>query len=466
MITLHRKVEKARAAPQGGATVSRMPHRYRHSLALGLAQALLAGPLHEPGLAARLSAATGERGPWIALLVQAVATRYALSWPLLRPEALAERLLQEPAFEAAFAHGHVPRLRHYFLRNGKQLTPPLGLDEIALPALATIGDLASWLGIDADTLAWLTDAPARRRHAALPQQHHQCRWWPKRCGMRLLEVPRARLKAVQRRVHDGLLARVPPHEAACGFAPGRGVLDHARRHSGQAVLMRFDLRDFFGSVHAGRVHALFATLGYSPAVSRALTALLTSRVPEPYLMRWCDEGLIDHGHAARLRVAHLPQGAPTSPALANLCAFTLDLRLAALAQACGARYSRYADDLVISGGKGLAARRLQVEALVGAAARAEGFALQHRKTHCATRAGAQRVCGIVVNDHPNLPRAEFDRLKAVLHRCVVDGPRAHNRSGLADWRGHLIGRVAWARQVNPAKAARLSMLLAQIDWAR
>ena len=70
--------------------------------------------------------------------------------------------------------------------------------------------------------------------------------------------------------------------------------------------------------------------------------------------------------------------------------------------------------------------------------------MQHRKTHCATRAGAQRVCGIVINDKPNLPRAEFDHLKAVLHRCVIDGPQAQNRSGIADWRGHLIGRVSWA----------------------
>lgn len=183
-------------------------------------------------------------------------------------------------------------------------------------------------------------------------------------------------------------------------------------------------------------------------------------------MRWRDEGLIDHEHAARLRVAHLPQGAPTSPALANLCTFTLDLRLAALAQACGARYSRYADDLVISGGTGLGARRLQIEALVGAAVREEGFALQHRKTRCATRAGAQRVCGIVVNERPNLPRAEFDRLKAVLHRCVVDGPQAQNRRGIADWRGHLIGRVSWAQQVNPDKATRLSALLSRINWTR
>jgi RNA-directed DNA polymerase len=440
--------------------------RYRHSVALGLAQATLAGPLHHAGLAARLRAATGERGSWIDALAQAIANACVLSWPLQRAETLAERVLHEPAFLAAFSRAEVPRLVRYFLHPGKQLPPPLGLDQVALPALATVGDLAAWLGIDSNTLDWFANAPARRRHAPLTQQHYQWRWWPKREGVRVLEVPRARLKAVQRRILDGLLARVPPHEAACGFTRGRGLQDHAHQHAGQAVLLRFDLRDFFGSVNTSRVHALFATLGYSPQVNRALTALVTSRVPEPLLMRWRDERLIDHEHAARLRLAHLPQGAPTSPALANLCSFGLDLRLAALAQSCAARYSRYADDLVISGGKGLAARRLQLEALVGTAAREEGFALQHRKTHRATRAGAQRVCGLVVNEHPNLPRSEFDRLKAVLHRCVVDGPSTQNRMGIGDWRGHLIGRVSWALQVNPRKAARLSALLSRIDWTR
>ncbi len=427
---------------------------------------MLAGPLNEPGLAARLRAAAGEGGPWIETLAQTVARMYVLSWPLLRPEVLAESILKLPAFHNAFARAEPPRLRHYILRSGKQLPPPLGLDEVDPPDLPTVGDLASWLGLDTPTLDWFANAPARRRHDALHRQHYQWRWWPKREGVRVLEVPRARLKALQRRVLHGLLARVPVHEAAFGFVPGRGVLDHAREHVGQAVVMRFDLRDFFGSVRASRVHALFATLGYSTTVSRALTALLTSRVPEPFLGRWLDEGLIDREHAARLRVAHLPQGAPTSPALANLCAFNLDLRLAALARACGARYSRYADDLVISGSSGLAARRAQIETLVGAAAREEGFALQHRKTRCATRAGAQRVCGLVVNDRPNLPRVEFDRLKATLHRCVVDGPSTQNRAAVADWRGHLIGRVSWAAQVNPRKAERLSALLARIDWAR
>ncbi len=444
-----------------------MPDRYRRSIAVGLAQALLAGPCDADGLAARLRAASGESAPWVPMLAASVAQSCVMSWPWLRADDLAERLLREPAFDAAFDRPERSRIRRYILRPTAQCPPPLGLDGIGLPHPPTFGDLAAWLGLDAAALENFTALPARRRLGRLEDQHYRWRWWPKpQGGVRLIEMPRPRLKALQSRVLGGLLARVPPHEAACGFRAGRGVLDHARMHAGQSVVLGFDLRDFFASVRASRVHALFATLGYGREVARALTALVTSRVPQPVLQRLRDDGLIDQPQAMRWRDAHLPQGAPTSPALANLCLFNLDLRLDGLAKAMGARYSRYADDIALSGDRLLATRRDRIETLVGAAAREEGFRLNHRKTRCATRAGAQRLCGVVVNEHPNLPRSEFDRLKALLHRCVIDGPASQNTHAVVDWRGHLIGRVAWARQLNAAKATRLGALLDRIDWSR
>jgi RNA-directed DNA polymerase len=108
-------------------------------------------------------------------------------------------------------------------------------------------------------------------------------------------------------------------------------------------------------VRASRVHALFATLGYSESVARELTALCTTATPEPVLRRMVEEGGLTWTQMQRLRDPHLPQGAPTSPALANLCGFRLDLRLDGLAFVLGARYTRYADDIVFSGGAHLLA---------------------------------------------------------------------------------------------------------------
>ncbi len=144
----------------------------------------------------------------------------------------------------------------------------------------------------------------------------------------------------------------------------------------------------------------------------------------------------------------------------------LDLRLDGLAWALGARYTRYADDLVLSGGWHLRDARQRIERWVGRIAIDEGFALNHRKTRCLAAGRRQSVCSIVVNAHPNLPRDEFDRLKAILHRCATQGPAAQNREGHPQWQEVLRGRVAWAAQLNPAKAQRLQRLFGQIDWAR
>lgn len=431
---------------------------YRRQVALALARALLAGPPVADGLQARAAQALGRPRPALAALAQALAGHPPPGWDWLAAEALAERLLELPAFDDLFTGPDAPpRVRHYILRPPTQRPPPLGLHEQPRPAWPAPGDLAAWLGLDTEDLDWLSACPARRRTLPLHRQHYRFLLLGKRDGgLRLLEAPRPRLKQAQRQLLDGLLAQVPLHPAATGFRAGRSVVDHARHHAGQAVLLRFDLQDFFGHVHAGRVHALFTTLGYPAHTAQALTALCTCRTPEPVLERLREAGALDWRQAQRLRDPHLPQGAPTSPALANLACFRLDLRLQGLADSLQARYSRYADDIVLSGPPVLAARSAEIRILVARISAEEGFALNLRKTHVATQATAQRVCGVVVNRHPNLPRAEFDRLKATLHRHVLAGGIG------ADELAALRGRVAWAVQLNPAKAQRLQRLLARL----
>ncbi|WP_422018507.1 reverse transcriptase family protein [Roseateles sp.] len=434
----------------------------RTMTARALARAMLAGPRDAAGLAARMAVCLDERPPWLAALAQAMARVPGEVWRRLEVATLAERVEAHEGFAVAWAGEARPQARHWLLRPPDELAPaPAGL---ARPHWPTVGALARRLGMTPAGLWRLTLPTDWQRRRPLAQQHYRQALVPKRgdgAGWRLLEVPEPHLRAVQRRLLAQLLNGLPPHEVAFGYAAGRSVVQHAARHAGQARVLRFDLSDFFATVRASRVHALFKTLGYSTATARALTALCTTAVPEAWLR---DEPRLSWLQRQRLRDPHLPQGAPTSPALANLCAFALDARLAGLAEAVGARYSRYADDLVFSGPATLPVRR--IAAWVAAIAADEGFALNARKTRSLGAAQRQSVCGIVVNERPNLPRDEFDRLKAVLHRCVVAGPAGQNRDGHADWRGHLQGRVAWAAQLNAVKAQKLKALLDRIDWRR
>lgn len=182
------------------------------------------------------------------------------------------------------------------------------------------------------------------------------------------------------------------------------------------------------------------------------------------LQRLRDEGSLGWQAAKRFTSAHLPQGAPTSPALANLGAFALDLRLDGLAHVFGATYSCYADDLCFSGSDALRREARTLAAWTGAIAQAEGFALHPAKTRVTPRHRQQRVTGLVVNAHPQVPREEFDRLKAILHRCALQGPAQENREAVPDFRAHLPGRIAWVGQSSATRHARLMRLFARIAW--
>jgi len=337
-------------------------------------------------------------------------------------------------------------------------TPEMRATPFEVPPLATIGAIAEHLAID--QIDWFADRKGLERFAeGEPLRHYRYKWVPKRSGgVRLLEQPKPRLRAIQRRVLHEILDRAPPHDAAHAFRAGRSVVTCAARHAGRYVVIRFDLADFFASIRIERVNAIFHGLGYPDEAARTLAGLCTNWAPAKVIA--------DLPHARRLQLAypHLPQGAPTSPALANLAAFPLDVRLSALARSMSASYTRYADDLFFSGDAALARAADRLHALVGAIALEEGFELNYRKTRVMRQGVRQRVTSIVVNAHPNVDRPAFDRLKAILTNCIRHSPASQNRDGVADFRAHLAGRVAWVSSVAPARGERLAALFDRIVW--
>jgi hypothetical protein len=427
---------------------------------------MLAGSPAADGVHARCRETLGGEHPlWLDRLVEELLPLSSATWNKLRLDDLAQRVMESLAFNDAFSLGPRPEIVRWILRPSHMHAAPLGLHDIPLPKLDDAQAMATWLHITPEDLRWFCDGGARRRRNGLAQQHYGYHLRPKaNGGRRLIEAPRSRLKRLQEGVLRDLLSRVPVHDACHGFVGGRSVVTHARLHEQQDVVIRFDLRDFFASVQAAQVQAVFETLGYPSGVATDLTALCTTRTPEPVLQRLREDESLDWHQAQRLRSAHLPQGAPSSPMLANLCAFRMDLRLAELARVMDARYSRYADDLVFSGGNSLRQAFKRLQAWVGKIATEEGRAINHRKTRLMTRARAQTICGMVVNEHANLRREDFDRLRAVLHRSALDGPAATADRPLPEWRRHLLGRIAWAEQLNPAKCRRLRALWDRIVW--
>ncbi len=261
---------------------------------------------------------------------------------------------------------------------------------------------------------------------------------------------------------DRVLEYIPSHDAVHGFRRGRSVRSAVEPHCGQRMVLRIDLEDFFPSVTAGRVLHLFLTAGYPETVARAMARLCTRRPPAEVVEK-CPINT-PRSSRERLRIPHLPQGAPSAPALANLAAFRLDCRLAGLASACGANYTRYADDLIFSGDRSFARGAERFAITVAAIALECGFSVAHRKTPLMRHGVRQQAAGVVVNQRPNVPRADFDRLKATLTNCVRLGVAGQNRSGVEDFRAHLAGRVTWVATLNPARGEKLRKISEQIDW--
>jgi hypothetical protein len=166
----------------------------------------------------------------------------------------------------------------------------------------------------------------------------------------------------------------------------------------------------------------------------------------------------------QLAFPHLPQGAPTSPSLANLCAYRLDCRLTGLARSVDASYTRYADDLVFSGEQELARSVRRFHVHVCRIALEEGFEVNTRKSHFMRQGVRQQVAGVVLNARLNVNRREYDRLKAILTNCVRLGPQGQNRDGRADFRAHLAGRIAHVAHLNPDRGRRLRLLFEQVRW--
>ena len=346
-----------------------------------------------------------------------------------------------------------------------------------LPVFHTPQEIANWLGIRIGMLAWLVHrGTSDRRPPDEQRSHYVYRWVRKRSESfesgapyspavrtqwRLIEAPKRTLKAAQRKILAEILERVPTHAAAHGFVRGRSIVSNARPHVGQAVVIKLDLQNFYANVTYNRVVAIFRSLGYCREAAIWLARLTTSAAPWTLNPPDNDEAT----RSLYLR-RHLPQGAPTSPALANLSAFGLDVRLSGLLKKFGGNYTRYADDLTLSGSDDFRYALRCVIPLTEQIVRSERFRLNHRKRKVIRRGHRQVVTGVVVNAKPNIRRDEFDRLKAILHNCVNLGPSSQNRDEHADFAAHLRGRIAFVQQLNPARAEKLRRLFERIDWRR
>ena len=229
-------------------------------------------------------------------------------------------------------------------------------------------------------------------------------------------------------------------------------------------MVKLDIKDFFESISERQVYHVFRTLGYPALLAFELARLSTRFLdqswggrPQVRQSKWRWSGS-DQGesvpYAKPYQVGHLPQGAPTSPMLANLVVRDLDAAIYGIAEDAGATYTRYADDMVLSltaGSRGEATALLQ---RVGEVVTRAGFRINRKKTHVRGPGARKVVTGLTINDErPRLPRSLKDEVELALFHIEKHGLLSHvERKRSEDpigYLNHLKGLLLYARQVEP-----------------
>jgi RNA-directed DNA polymerase len=472
-------------------------HAHARVVATALAHAFLAADTWtKPALVAAGASVLGARRRWLGPLASVVLTTF-LRRPTDAPRELVAVIIAAGPFQRATAvsvdkrapirvihHPTSPTTARVVSERASDLRRIGGgvddaddaksrrldsLADLASPArLDSLADLADLLELTQGELDWFADPQLRNRRARPGRLHHYQYDWRQRPGRtpRLLEVPGRRLRAIQRTVLDSVLASIELHPAAHGFVAARSAVTGAAVHTGADVVINLDLTSFFARVTAGRVYGVLRQAGLPEAVAHTLTGLGVHAVPTHILAAMPPGGSPDERFALRrdLATPHLPQGAPTSPALANLAVRRLDSRLAGWAEAAGGQYTRYADDLAFSGGVDL---RRRADAFIRGVTRIvqdEGHQINLHKTRVRATSMRQMVTGVVVNERTNTPRREFDQLRAVLHNAAMHGAESQNLGGHPNFREHLLGRISWMESVNPTRGTRLRADFSRIKW--
>jgi len=253
---------------------------------------------------------------------------------------------------------------------------------------------------------------------------------------RHLRIPKPELRSLQRRINANILAPIVLDGAVHGGVRGRSTRSNATVHLGQPCVITLDVREFFPRLRHYIVYRMFRReLGFGRDVARLLTRLTTFE-------------------------AQLPQGAPTSTAVANFVLnIPVDLPLSKRAGSAAINYTRFVDDITLSGDN----PRLLINAVARMLSRRrlplyrKRASAEKPKLRISPHSQPQKVTGLLVNSTggPSIPRTYRDGIRAAIYqlRWISD---QHERA-VAE--RSIRGKIAYVRQFNLGASRRMQRQL-------
>lgn len=285
---------------------------------------------------------------------------------------------------------------------------------LSLPILENVDDLSQSLRLPKEVISKFSFNNDR--------YYHRIEMEKKSGGIRHIESPLKELKAIQRWVLRYILDKLSPSSYAKGFVRKKSILDNAKPHEGNQYVLNLDLKDFFTTVQASHVYTLFKNIGYNNNIAFILTSFCT-------------------------KSGYLPQGAPTSPALSNLVCLRLDHRISTYCKKRALTYTRYADDLCISGNKILILQKASY--LIKDIICDEGFTINAKKEKFLGPKVRREVTGLTVTPKITISKKNYCLYRKRIYDLVrTETPNKHEI---------IKGILSFVRSIDKDKGKKLSL---------
>lgn len=271
------------------------------------------------------------------------------------------------------------------------------IESLDLPMLSCFDDLVKELRLSDKLVYWLTKQDADGKYKTFYVQKNNGK-------KREINAPVTSLKIVQRWLLEKILYKIRASRYSYGFMRGErkgSPLVHcAEKHKESLYVLKMDLKDFYPSITREKVYYVFSNIGYNMKVSNLLTNICVA----------------DN---------KLPQGAVTSPYIANLICRKMDFRIAGYCNKRDIVYTRYADDLTFSCDNRDILRNIY--GMIKKIVEDEGFVLNKEKTLFLTPKNHKVILGVTVNDGAlKASRVIKKNIRAMLHYEVATGDYTMN----------------------------------------
>lgn len=299
-----------------------------------------------------------------------------------------------------------------------------------LPVIFDIEHFSMLTGVVTDELIELQNGGASYKRVEIPKKNK---------NLRVLSIPDTKLKYLQRWILKNILNNLSISKNAKGFKTGLSIVENAKSHVDKECVINIDVSDFFDSINNKMIYKLFRYYGYTQEISRLFMAICTY------------EG-------------SLPQGAPTSPYLANLVCKRLDYEInQEIKNNNNINFTRYSDDITISGGIDIYNKLNTIIKIINQ----YGFEVNAKKTRISYKHQRQKVTGIIVNEKLSVPRNFVRTLRQEIHYCKKFGVGFHmKKKGISNsnYKLHLYGKAYFIKMIDKKLGQKFLIDLSQINW--